>query len=171
MNALIAGRSTVSLRSGILTGFGAMSADLVLGAVVFALRSVVDLSAIVRYVYVVGAVVMVYLGYRLLTRARAAAAPVEAPEGIRTYTQGLAIGLSNPYQIVWWLTAGLAFAYLGGLPLYMALFGAVLIWVLAFPTAIHLGTRRRPRLARGVALGSAFILLGFAVYFAILAVR
>jgi len=168
MNALIAARATSSLRSGIMTGFGAISADLVLGVLVFALKSVVDLSSIVRYVYAVGALVMAYLGYRLLTRAQQPLTPADPP-GFRTYTQGLALGLSNPFQIVWWLTAGLAFAYLGGLPLFIALFAAVLVWVLVFPSAIHFGTRRRPRIARGVALGSAVILLGFAVYFAILA--
>jgi threonine/homoserine/homoserine lactone efflux protein len=168
MNALIASRAAVSLRAGIVTGFGAMSADLVLGALVYALRSVVDLGSFVRYVYVVGAVVMAYLGYRLLT---APPSPATAePAGLRTYSQALGIGLSNPFQIVWWLTAGLAFAYLGGLVLYVALFAAVLLWVLIFPYAIHVGTRRHPSVARAVLFASAGILLAFALYFAYLAI-
>ena len=167
MNALIASRAATSLRAGIVTGFGAMSADVILGALVYALRSAVDLSSIVRYVYVVGAVVMAYLGYRLLT---APPTPVVAePAGLRTYSQALGVGLSNPFQIVWWLTAGLAFAYLGGLVLYVALFAAVLVWVLVFPYAIHLGTRQRPAAARAVVYVSGAILLGFAAYFAFLA--
>jgi len=167
MNALIASRSTLSLRAGIVTGFGAMSADLVLGALVYALRSLVDLASVVRYVYVIGAVVMACLGYRLLTAAPVP--PTTEPAGLRTYSQALGVGLSNPFQIVWWLTAGLAFAYLGGLLLYVALFAAVLVWVLVFPYAIHLGTRERPSVARGVVYASGAILLGFAAYFAYLA--
>jgi threonine/homoserine/homoserine lactone efflux protein len=167
MNALIASRAAVTLRAGIVTGFGAMSADLVLGALVYGLRSVVDLGSVVRYVYLVGAVVMAYLGYRILTSPPT---PVAAePAGLRTYSQALGVGLSNPFQIVWWLTAGLAFAYLGGLVLYAALFAAVLVWVLVFPYAIHLGTRRRPSVARAVLYASGGILLAFAVYFAYLA--
>jgi threonine/homoserine/homoserine lactone efflux protein len=168
MNALIASRAARSLRTGIVTGFGAMSADLLLGTLVFVLRSVFDLSSVVRYVYVVGAVVMVYLGYRVLTAPESTSSPEGA--GLRTYTQALAIGLSNPFQIVWWLTAGLAFAYLGGLPLLVALFAAVLVWVLVFPYAIHVGTRTRPRAARAVVVASGAILVAFAVYFAYLAI-
>jgi threonine/homoserine/homoserine lactone efflux protein len=168
MNALIASRSAISLRAGIVTGCGAMSADLILGALVYALRSLVDLGSVVRYVYVVGAVVMAFLGYRLLT---APPTPATAePGGLRTYSQALAVGLSNPFQIVWWLTAGLAFAYLGGLVLYVALFAAVLVWVVVFPYAIHVGTRERPSVARAVVYASGAILVAFAVYFAYLAV-
>ncbi len=167
MNALIASRAARSLRAGIVTGFGAMSADLILGGLVFGLRSVVDLAAIVRYIYVVGAAVMVYLGYRVLRGS--GEVPTEEAAGLRTYSQALAIGLSNPFQIVWWLTAGLAFAYLGGAPLFLALFAAVLVWVLAFPYAIHLGSRQRPRVARAIALVSGAALIAFAAYFAYLA--
>ncbi|MGI0130612.1 MAG: lysine transporter LysE, partial [Thermoplasmata archaeon] len=77
---------------------------------------------------------------------------------------------SNPFQIVWWLTAGLAFAYLGGLVLFVALFAAIALWVLAFPSALHLGTRRRPGAARAVVYVSAVILFAFAAYFLVLAV-
>ncbi len=167
MNALIASRAARSLRAGIVTGFGAMSADLILGGLVFALRSAVDLAAIVRYVYVVGAAVMLYLGYRVLRGSREV--PTEETAGLRTYSQALAIGLSNPFQIVWWLTAGLAFAYLGGAPLFVALFAAVLVWVLGFPYAIHLGSRQRPRVARAIALVSGAALIAFAAYFVYLA--
>ncbi len=167
MNALIASRAARSLRAGIVTGFGAMSADLILGGLVFALRSAVDLAAIVRYVYIVGAAVMLYLGYRVLRGSREV--PTEETAGLRTYSQALAIGLSNPFQIVWWLTAGLAFAYLGGAPLFVALFAAVLVWVLGFPYAIHLGSRQRPRVARAIALVSGAALIAFAAYFVYLA--
>ena len=167
MNALIAERSVRSLRAGVLTGFGAMSADLMLGVLVYALRAEVDLGSVVRYVYAVGAVVMAYLAYRFLAARPAASAP--SAESVRTYTQAVLVGLSNPFQIVWWLTAGLAFAYLGGLVLFGGLFGAILVWVLAFPYALHVGTRGRPRLSRAVVYGSAAIMAGFAVYFAVLA--
>jgi threonine/homoserine/homoserine lactone efflux protein len=167
MNALIAYQSARSLRAGIITGLGAMSADLVLGVVVFAARSEIPLASVVRWVYAVGAVVMVALACRLLLRS---SAPEVAPtSGVRTYSQAVGVGLSNPFQIVWWLTAGLAFAYLGGIVLFVALFAAVAAWVVAFPYAIHLGTRRRPEIARAVLYVSCAILFVFAAYFALLA--
>jgi threonine/homoserine/homoserine lactone efflux protein len=167
MNALIAAQAVRSLRAGIITGLGAMSADLVLAILVYGLRSEIALGPVVRWVYLIGAGVMTFLAIRLL---RQPARPEVTPESeARTYSQGVLVGLSNPFQIVWWLTAGLAFAYLGGLVLFVALFAAVAIWVVSFPYALHVGTRRRPDVARAVVYVSGAILLAFAIYFVVLA--
>jgi len=167
MNALIASQTVRSLRGGIITGLGAMTADAVLGGLVYALRTAVDLPSVIRWVYLVGAIVMVFFGLRLLRRPLEPE-PVPA-SGIRTYSQAVLVGVSNPVQIVWWFTAGLAFAYLGGIVLFVGLFAAITIWVLAFPYALHLGTLRRPRVARAVLYVSCGIMFAFAVFFAILA--
>jgi threonine/homoserine/homoserine lactone efflux protein len=168
MNALIAARSTESFRRGFLTGLGAMSADLILAIAVYALQSAVDLASEVRIIYVLGCGVMAFLAYRLLSAGSRRTAP--EPRQLAVFTSALAVGLSNPFQILWWLTAGLAFAYLGGYVLFVGLFGAILIWIVAFPFAIHRGVRRYPGLARAVTVVSAAALLGFAAYFAILAI-
>lgn len=167
MNALIASQTMRSLRSGILTGFGAMSADLLLGVVVYGLRSEVDFGSILRWVYLIGAGVILFFGLRLLLRP--AGAPPEGAGGIRTYSQAVLFGVSNPFQIVWWLTAGLASAYLGGVVLFVGLFGAITVWVLAFPYALHLGTRRRPGVARTVVYTSCAVMFVLAAYFVVLA--
>ena len=167
MNAFIVAHSVRSFRSGVTAGLGAMSADLVLGGVVYALRSVLDLSAEVRWVYLLGAAVMVYFGTGLLRKPRELS-PSEVA-GVRTYTSALGLGLSNPFQILWWLTAGLAFAYFGGLILFVGLFGAIAVWIVAFPWAVHLGTERRPELARVLIVVSAAVIFGFAGYFLFLA--
>jgi threonine/homoserine/homoserine lactone efflux protein len=168
MNALIAAQSVVSERRGVITGLGAMSADLVLGVAVYLLDTAVDVHAFVRWVYVLGCCVMAFFGYRVLAR-RSVGTAVETGE-LRTYSAALALGISNPFQILWWLTAGLAFAYLGGLLLFVGLFGAIAVWIVAFPAAMHAGVRRHPRVGRLVTWVSGGILVGFAVYFAVLAV-
>jgi threonine/homoserine/homoserine lactone efflux protein len=167
MNALIASVSTRSSRAGTVTAFGAMSSDMLLGALVFSLNAVVDLREIVRPVDALGAVVLAYFGIRILTRREDPNPPTTS--GVRTFSQGLALGLTNPFQILWWLTAGLAFARLGGPVLLVGLFGAVGTWVVVFPYAIHAGARRYPKLRSGVAIVSAGIMLAFAAYFAALA--
>jgi threonine/homoserine/homoserine lactone efflux protein len=167
MNALIAARSVAAYRRGFLTGLGAMSADLILGAAVFVLQAEIDLTSVVRFVYILGAAVMAFLAYRILRPRPPDGGP--PPSQLATYTSALAVGLSNPFQILWWLTAGVAFAYLGGIVLLAGLFGAILVWVLAFPYAMHEGVRGRPRLERAVAIASGLILVAFAVYFVILA--
>jgi len=168
MNALIAARSAGSFRHGFLTGLGAMTADLILGVAVYTLQSFVDLSSVVRYVYVLGCGVMVVLGYRLFTRKPYGSDL--APGGLATYSTALAVGVSNPFQILWWLTAGLAFAYLGGIVLFLGLFGAIAIWIVAFPYATRAGVRRFPGLERVILWVSGAVMVGFAIYFALLAV-
>jgi len=168
MNALIAAASTRSARAGTLTGLGAMTADLLLGAVVLSVSTWIDLRPIVRPVDAVGAVAMAYFGVRLLRRWDEALPAVGADS--RTFSQALAFGLGNPFQVLWWLTAGLAFARLGGVVLLGGLFGAIAVWIVVFPTAVHAGVQRRPGLGRAIALASGAILLAFAAYFALLAV-
>jgi threonine/homoserine/homoserine lactone efflux protein len=110
---------------------------------------------------------MGYLASRLLFPGPRRVAPETGV--VRTYSTALAIGVSNPFQILWWLTAGLAFAYLGGLALFAGLFGAIAVWIVAFPYALSVGAERSPRFERGVAYGSGAIMAAFAVYFAYLA--
>lgn len=167
MNALIASQAVRSLRRGIVTGLGAMSADAILAAFVFAVSALVDLTKYVRAVYLLGCVVMAYFGYRLLAPHPAATPP--AVSTVRTYTTALLIGVSNPFQILWWLTAGLAFAYVGGALLFAGLFGAILVWIVVFPYTFSWGTRRYPSVERWVTYGSGAIMIGFAAYFGFLA--
>ncbi|HTW54945.1 MAG TPA: LysE family transporter [Thermoplasmata archaeon] len=167
MNALIAARAARSFRAAVLTGLGAMTADAILAAVVFSLVQFVDLAPVVRPLDAVGAVVMAYFGVRILRSTRAPPAP--PPSDARTFSLGVGVGVANPFQVAWWLTAGLAFARFGGPVLLAGLFGAILVWVLAFPFALSAGARRSPRIARYISIASAAIMFAFAAYLAILA--
>jgi threonine/homoserine/homoserine lactone efflux protein len=168
MNALIASQAVRSFRRGVVTGLGAMSADAILAVVVFALSASVDVAKFVRPIYLLGCAVMGYFGYRLLAPHPAAAPPPVST--VRTYSTALLIGVSNPFQILWWLTAGLAFAYVGGAVLFAGLFGAIAVWIVVFPYAFSSGARRSPSVERWVTFGSGLIMVGFAAYFAFLAV-
>ncbi len=167
MNALIAARSVGSFRAGFLTGLGAFSADLLLGLIVYLVQHELDVELVIRYVYVLGCGVMLFFAYRLFTRPP----PVEESAGSRlsAYSSALGVGLSNPFQILWWLTAGLAFAYIGGAVLFVGLFGAILVWVVGFPLVVHAGVQRYPRLRQYVGWVSGALMVAFGVYFAILA--
>ena len=167
MNALIAARSAGSFRAGFLTGLGAFTADLLLGLIVYLLQHDLDVEAVIRYVYVLGCGVMLFFAYRLF-RSRP---PVdESSRGqVSAYSSALGVGLSNPFQILWWLTAGLAFAYIGGAVLFLGLFGAILVWIVAFPLAVQSGVRRYPRLRQYVSWVSGAVMVAFGIYFAVLA--
>ncbi len=168
MNALIAVRSVRSLRGGVTTGLGAMTADLVLGGLVYALHALVDLTPVVRGVEAAGAVIMAFFAFRVLTQDARAGSPAPGRD-VRVFSEALVVGVTNPFQVIWWLTAGLAFAYLGGVLLLAGLFAAIGVWILAFPYALHRGARRSERLPRAVAVVSGALLAGFAGFAALLA--
>ncbi|MFZ0891934.1 MAG: LysE family transporter [Thermoplasmata archaeon] len=167
MNAFISSQAVRSLRNGVVAGAGAMSADAVLGAVVFLLRSSVSLTAEIRVVYLSGACVMTLYAILLLRSRRGPAGAT--PSSIRVYAQALLLGIGNPFQILWWLTAGLAFAFLGGLVLFVGLFSAIAVWIVVFPTAVHRGVQSRPQLESTVVVVATGFLLAFAAYFLYLA--
>jgi threonine/homoserine/homoserine lactone efflux protein len=168
MNALIAVRSVRSFRAGVATGFGAMIADVILGTLVYVLHAVVDLTTVVRWVELGGAVIMAFFAYRVLAQeARPVPPPLAAD--VRVFSEALTVGVTNPFQVIWWLTVGLAFAYLGGALLLLGLFLAIAVWIVAFPLALHESARRFERVPRGVTIGSGILLAGFAVYVALLA--
>ncbi len=168
MNALISARATRSYREGLLTGLGAMSADLLLGSAVYFLRSSFSLGPDLRYLDAVGSLALLFFAGILLRSGRDPAPP--PPVSHRVYLQALAAGITNPFQILWWLTAGLALAYLGGLALLVGLFLAVLAWSTGFPYLISLGSLRSPAFARGTRWASILVILAFSAYFAYLAV-
>jgi threonine/homoserine/homoserine lactone efflux protein len=170
LNALIAERATRSYLAGSLTGLGAMSADLILGAVVYSLHTILDLGSDLRWVYLGGSLVLLLLAVQLLRRPSHALADSPSPSH-HIYLQALGAAISNPFQILWWLTAGLAFAYLGGLALLSGLFLSVLAWSLGFPWLVSLGSSRWPRFARGTRAAAVTLLFAFAAYFVYLALR
>ena len=167
MNALIAAASARSYRAGFVVGLGAMSSDAIVAGVVLTLSALVDLRGIVRPVDALGAVALGYFGARLLAQ-REGTDPRPESDG-RRYSTAVVVGLSNPFQILWWLTAGLAAARLGGPVLFAGLFAAVLAWISLFPYVVQTGAQDRPRVARGIVVGSAGIMFAFAGYFALLA--
>ncbi len=168
MTAFIMSVAVHSRKRGFLAGIGALSADGVLAAIVFGLSSTINLGAYVRYVYVLGAAVMVGFGL-LILRSHENAAPFDRP-GWQVYLQGFGLGLGNPFQILWWFSAGLAFAYAGGALLFAGLFGAIGIYVLAFTLLVHQGVGQYPSARRWIIWGSAALIFAFGGYFVLLAV-
>ncbi|MCI4343017.1 MAG: LysE family transporter [Thermoplasmata archaeon] len=165
MNALIASRTMRSLRAGITTGLGAMSADAVLGAIVYIVRVSVDLGPWVRWIEGVGAVVLAGMAFRLLREHQSE--DRRPTTELRVFSEALVVGVTNPFQILWWVTAGLAFAYVGGALLLAGLFAAIAVWVVVFPYVLSEGVRRDARVPRLVSLASALLLVAFAVYLAL----
>ncbi|WP_338741867.1 LysE family translocator [Haloplanus salilacus] len=199
MNAVIASESVENgWFAGFRTGLGAMSADAIflvgslLGVVAF-----VERFPTVRAVMIgVGGLLMLYFAYDaaagvtsgIVTDGRTA----RATTGFR---KAFVLALTNPYQILFWLTIGVGLLEPGALDvlsytpyvgndlagwfvvrtgspaLLVGFFGGIGLWITGFPAALRAAQRRVDAFAPVVAGVSAVVLGGFGVVFLVDAVR
>jgi threonine/homoserine/homoserine lactone efflux protein len=181
MNAIIAEESVLrGWRSGFRAGLGAMTADACF--FVLALLGVVavvsELPTVRAALFGVGGLLMLYFAYGAASDATAAFTADEADavgaEGeSKGFRKAFALALTNPYQILWWLTAGVGLLdpggftldALGGLtvatggPVIVAgFFAGIAVWITGFPAALVAAGRRVDAFAPAVAYLSAAVL-------------
>ncbi len=191
MNAVIAEESVRrGWLAGFATGLGAMTADAVFLALAWlgAVRVVEAVPALRTAMVGVGGVLMFAFAYDAVRDARADWTAVDAPRG-RGFVKALALALTNPYQIVFWLTVGVGLVQPGtvdvlahapyagsslagalvvrtGSPaLLVGFFGGIAAWIAGFPASLVLAGRRVDRFAPAVAYASAAVLALFGGWF------
>ena len=196
MNAVIAEESVLRGRfAGFRAGLGAATAD-----VLFLLLAYVGVVAVLESfpllragMVAVGGGVMLYFAIGAARGARASFRPtsgenpmVEDGNGFR---KALVLALTNPYQVLFWLTVGVGLLRPGTLDVlsYLPVIGTelsgrlvvttgspallggfflgVFVWIVAFPTGLVVAERRIETFAPIVAVGSALVLAGFGVFF------
>ncbi len=195
MNAVIAEESVLrGWLAGFRAGLGAMTADacflaLSLAGFVAALQSLPRLRA---GMVIVGGLLMWYFAVGAARNARTTFAPESGravEESGKGFRKAFVLALTNPYQILFWLTVGVGLLepgrldaltyvpYVGadlagvlvvhtGTPaLLVGLFGGILLWIVGFPGALVAGRRRVESLAPVVAGLSALVLGGFGALF------
>ena len=208
MNAIIAEESVVrGWLAGFKAGLGAMSADVIflvlaaLGVVAF-----VERFPQIRAVMVgVGGVLMLYFAYNAAGDIRSSFLG-DAPDGVEAgadpdgreptdghastgFRKAFVLALTNPYQILFWLTIGVGLLrpgtldvlaqtpYVGGSlagrlvvetgtpTLVVGFFGGLVVWITGFPAALVGAERRIDAFAPVIAALSAVVLAGFGVVF------
>nr|WP_267647188.1 LysE family translocator [Halolamina litorea] len=204
MNAVIAEESVLrGWLAGIKAGLGAGLADFVFFLLALAgVVGIVDRSPTLKGVlFGVGGLLMLYFAYDAATSVRASFAPesVDAAEGGASgvdavdhgtstgFRRAFALALTNPYQILFWLTvgvglldpgtldvlavlpgvgdalAGVFVVETGSVALIVGLFGGIGLWLACFPAALVRAGRRIESFAPAVAAVSALVLGGFGV--------
>ncbi len=130
VNAIIANESLKSKLHGTSVGLGAMSADLTLFIVVYFLRSYIP-GILLNIIYFIGGVLMLFIAYMVLNSK----IPKLSKKG--NYFMGLSLGLTNPFQIIWWFTVGIFILNTLSTLSVIGLFIGILIWIFSFPYAIN----------------------------------
>jgi threonine/homoserine/homoserine lactone efflux protein len=197
MNAVIAEESVLrGWTAGFRAGLGAMSADAtflmlsLVGVVTFVERFPTVREAMVG----VGGVLMLYFAYGAVREVGERFSPGTgtAPDGGEAgagFRKAFVLAIANPYQILFWLTIGVAllesgqFDVLGQTPyvggdlagllvvekgspaLIVGFFGGILLWIVGFPAALVTAERRVEAFAPVVTALSALVLAGFGVLF------
>jgi threonine/homoserine/homoserine lactone efflux protein len=193
MNAIIAEESVVrGWLSGFVAGLGAMTADAVFFVLALAgAVTVVQRAPTLQAVMVgVGGVLMLYFAYDAAREALASEQFLhDAEADSRGFRRAFVLALTNPYQIVFWITVGVALlepgqldvlaetpyvgADLAGLlvvetgspALLVGFFGGIVVWITGFPATLVAAGRRVDAFAPAVAALSALVLAGFGVVF------
>lgn len=193
MNAVIAEESIANgWLSGVRAGLGAMVADLCfLAGALFGIVSIVERMPRLRGVMVgIGGVLMLYFAYGVVTDLYDGFT-AEDTDG-RGFRKAFALAITNPYQILFWLTAGVALlnpgtvdvlaplskslaghfvVQTGSVALLVGLFCGIAVWVVGFPAILVATKRRVDEFAQVITGASALVLAGFGVYFLVDAAR
>ena len=162
VNAIIASRSLSGWRKGAAVGLGALTADLIFMAITVYVGYIVP-SSIFPFISIAGGVFLGWLAYGVFKSREAYRATGGNGASSASYFTGLAMGLTNPFQIMWWMSVGISLARSFGAEIFIGFVAGVLLWVLSFSFSVNkFGVS--PRFAKGVRAFSFITLSAFSVY-------
>jgi len=203
MNAVIAEESVLrGWIAGFTAGLGAMSADFVFFCLSLAgVVAFLEGAPTVRAGMVgVGGLLMLYFAVGAVREASADfvaenPGPEPSEADTRGFSKAFVLALTNPYQILFWLTvgvgllepgtvdvlsflpavgealAGVLVVKTGSSALLTGLFGGIVVWIVGFPATLVSVGRRVDAFAPAAAAASALVLAGFGVTFCWTAAR
>ncbi len=192
INALIAEESVLrGWGAGFRAGLGAMTADLV-----FCVLALVGVVAVVDQVpalrtamVAVGGLLMCYFAYDAVQEAHGTFVDEDVATAAAGFKKTFVLALTNPYQVVFWLTIGVGMLERGTLDvlaavprvdleglfvvqtgspaLLLGFFGGIVVWITAYPAGLVAIGDRIDAAAPVIASSSALVLAGFGVGFLI----
>jgi threonine/homoserine/homoserine lactone efflux protein len=125
--------------------------------------------------FVLGGALMLYLAFSTVKKAGRSdgGAPISRANRWSSsldrspFLLGLSIGVTNPYQLGWWIAVGASMVADFGASVAVGFFVGILSWTVVFTTLVHEGVRRYQRLAPVIAYASAAVMIGFGSWFLI----
>lgn len=154
VNAMIANESLKSKLHGTSVGAGAMTADGIFFFLTVAFGHFLP-QGLLKYFYVVGGILMIYLAYLTIKSGSSN----RSRRG--NYFVGLTMGLTNPFQISWWLTVGLFMITRISIFSVLGFFIGISMWIISFPYAVN---RVGVRFTEYIKIFSVTVLLFFALF-------
>lgn len=188
INATIANRiaPTRSWWSGFAVGLGAMTADGFFLLITFlgwtgVISSHKEFSS---WIYLAGGLVLVIYAIFVVRRYRPEVSRIiqkahgniqntelNSSQAKQSYALGLSMGLTNPYQIAWWLSVGLAAISSFGSFVAVGFFLGIIIENTIYTTVLKFGFSRFKELEWVILIATSTVLLGFGSWFLIKAIE
>ena len=166
VNAAAAFQVTRSWLAGWLTLLGATTADGVFFFLTYlGVTALIASSEARDLLFVLGGVLMLYLAMSTLSKAKILPGKVPSRGGRLPYLLGLTIGLTNPFQLAWWIVVGVGMISHFGLGIILGFFSGILAWTIFFSALLREGVSRYQRVYPILAYGSGAILFVFGVWF------
>ncbi|MEM0288667.1 MAG: LysE family transporter [Metallosphaera sp.] len=154
VNSLMAAESLRSKIHGTSVGLGAMTADLIFLIITYIFGEFLPMK--IRYIfYIIGGTFMIWLAFDVLK------SKLSSRDRKANYIVGLTMGLTNPFQITWWITSGLFMIQEFGLLIVPGFFGGIIIWITLFPFIVN---RYGKGLSNIIRVISFIILIAFGIY-------
>src|SRR5208337_914539 len=163
MNAIIASESVKrSYVNGIKLGMGAMTADAIFLAITLIGVTVLFTGDAVKLIVsIAGGVILAYIAVMTIKSFNRPLTESDKEAMRSPYLTGLVIGITNPSQILWWITAGAAlianFNALG----IVGFFIGIIMWVSTFSITLNFAGSKVKWLYPAVVLISGIVLLFF----------
>ncbi len=127
--------------------------------------------AVRNVLYVLGGALMLYLALSTVKSARrkeeesAPSASRRPSVGGSPFLLGLSIGLTNPFQLGWWVAIGASMISNFGGGVAAGFFLGILSWTVILTAIVHAGVARYRRLSPVIAYASAALMVGFGLWF------
>lgn len=182
--------SAEAIRRGLQDGFlpayfvrlgGALANLICLIIVYFGLSYIMQHSELGEVAGAVGSVILLYLGFRTIKQASVTPITTDnkASNSNHVFT-GLALGVFNPFGIIWWLSvfstsmahSNTPWGSLAGLSQNLIIIIGVLCWITIFSGLIAFARRlMNDRIIYFITLLAGTSLVGFGVYYGVLTIR
>ncbi len=154
VNSIISVESIRSRIHGSSVGLGAMTADFIFFLIVYSVGRFIP-KILLDSLYIAGSLVMFYFAYSVFRPSK------KIHTGRGNYIVGLTVGITNPFQIIWWMTAGLFLILRFSIFSVAGLFTGIVLWIILFPFFIN---RYAKNMEKYIRIFSSIVLAAFGIY-------
>ncbi len=158
INAMITLASLQSNLKGTAIGAGAMTADLIFYFIIFLIKGLIP-SELIKFLYGIGGLYTAFLGLLAIKSKM-----IFKIKTGGSYLMGLIMGITNPYQIAWWISFGIVMLDRFGILSGIGFFSGIALWIFTYPYSIKKAGKISMKVEKLIKMISALVLICIGLY-------